>query len=265
MKKCSFVLGSLLSLCLVTISSFVAADTLDNIRQHKKILIAVDIGVPPFGMIDAQAKQSGSDIETARLLAKDLGVELEIVPVTGANRIPFLFAKKVDVVIASFAITDERKKVIDFSIPYGVLKVGISGPAKPKVESFSDLTGKTIAATRATTADQELVRGVKDIPGVAIVRYEDDATTATAVATGQQDYIAAPVTIIAGIKKANPSRDIEVKFVMQSQAYGIGLRKNEPKLLAYLDGWIKTNLKNGKLNDINKKYFSVALPAEMLN
>jgi polar amino acid transport system substrate-binding protein len=265
MKKHIVVFGSLLSICLTTLSSLASADTLDTIRQRKKIIVAVDIGTPPFGMIDGQARQSGSDIESAQLLAKDLGVELEVVPVTGANRIPFLLTRKADVVLSSFVITDERKKVIDFSLPYGVLTVGISGPAKPKVASFADLTGKTVAATRGTTADQELVRGIKDFPGVTIVRFEDDATTSTAVATGQQDYIAAPITVIPGIKKANPSRDIELKFVIKEQPYGIGLRKNEPQLKAYLDGWVKTNLKNGKLDGIYKKYFAVSLPADMLN
>lgn len=265
MKKHIVVFGSLLALCLTAVASLASADTLDTIRQRKKIIVAVDIGTPPFGMIDAQARQSGSDIETAQLLAKDLGVELDVVPVTGANRIPFLMTRKADVVLSSFVITDERKKVIDFSIPYGVLKVGIAGPAHPKVASFADLAGKTVAATRATTADQELARGVKDIAGVTIVRFEDDATTSTAVATGQQDYIAAPITIIPGIKKANPGRDIELKFVIKAQPYGIGLRKNEPELKAYLDGWVKTNLKNGKLDSIYKKYFGASLPAEMLN
>jgi polar amino acid transport system substrate-binding protein len=265
MKKQLVLFGSVLSLCLMAFSSLAAADTLDTIRQRKKIIIAVDIGTPPFGMIDAQARQSGSDIESAQLLAKDLGVELEVVPVTGANRIPFLMTRKVDVVMSSFVITEERKKVIDFSNPYGVLKIGIAGPAKPKVTSFAELSGKTVAATRGTTADQELVRGVKDIPGVNIVRFEDDATTSTAVATGQQDYFAAPITAIPGIKRSNPNRDIELKFVMMAQPYGIGLRKNEPQLKAYLDGWVQTNLKNGKLDGIYKKYFGASLPAEMLN
>src|SRR4051794_26331580 len=172
MKNRRFVLGSMLAVTLLSSASLSFADTLDTIKQRKKILVAVDIGVPPFGMIDGQAKQSGSDIENAQLLAKDLGVELEVVPVTGPNRIPFLLTKKADIVLASFVITDERKKVIDYSIPYGVLKVGVAGPSKLKVESFADLNGKTIAASRGTTADQELVRGVKEISGVNIVRYE---------------------------------------------------------------------------------------------
>ncbi|QRX81453.1 transporter substrate-binding domain-containing protein [Glaciimonas sp. PAMC28666] len=265
MKKRSVVSASLLALCLLTLSSFSTADTLENIHQRKKILIAVDIGAPPYGMLDGKARQSGSDIETAQLLAKDLGVELEVVPVSGPNRVPFLLTKKADLVIASFSITDARKKVIDFSNPYGVIQVVVGGPVKQKIGAFTDLIGKTVAVTRGTTSDMELTLGVKEISGVNIVRYEDDATTNTAVSTGQQDYIAAAMSVIPAVKKANPSRDVETKFIMKTFPLGIGIRKNDPELRAYLDKWVQINLKNGKLNDIYKKYFGVSLPADMLN
>lgn len=254
----------LASALLLGASASASADTLDTIKQRKKIMIAVDIGAPPYGMLDQQAQQSGSDVEAARLLAKDLGVELEIVPVNGPNRVPFLLSRKADVVMASFSITDERKKVIDFSEPYGVVPVVVGGPAAAKLASFADLSGKTVAVTRGTTSDQELTRGSKEVPGVTIVRYEDDATTNTALATGQQDYLAAAPSVIPAVKKSNPSRDIVVKFTMKSYPYGIGVRKDDAALKAWLDTWVKANLKNGKFNEIYTRYFGMSLPAEML-
>jgi len=257
-------LASLTAVLLLGTALTASADTLDTIRQRKKILVAVDIGAPPYGMLDAQARQSGSDVETARLLAKDLGVALEIVPVTGPNRVPFLLTKKADVVLASFSVTDERRKVIDFSDPYGVIPVVVGGPAKAPLKTFADLSGKTIAVTRGTTSDQELTRGAKEVSGINIVRYEDDATTNTAVSTGQQDYLAAAISVIPAVKKANPSRDLELKFVMKTFPYAIGLRKGDTALKSWLDGWVKANLQNGKINEIYKQYFGISLPADML-
>src|SRR3546814_7194608 len=89
-------------------------------------------------MVDGDAKQTGCDIDSAKLLAKDLGVKLEVVPVTGPTRVQFLRTNKVDVIMASFSITDERKKVIDFSEPYGVVPVVVGGPKAVKVESPKD-------------------------------------------------------------------------------------------------------------------------------
>ncbi|MEJ8825375.1 transporter substrate-binding domain-containing protein [Variovorax humicola] len=257
-------LAFLASVLLLGATATASADTLDTIKQRKKVLIAVDIGAPPYGFLDSDAKQAGSDVEAARMLAKDLGVELEIVPVSGPNRVPFLLSKKADLVMASFSITDDRKKVIDFSDPYGVVPIVVAGPKATTLKSFADLSGKNVAVTRGTTSDQELSRGVKEISGVTVVRYEDDATTNTAVATGQQDYMAAAPSVIPAVKKANPSRDIDIKFVMKSFPYGVGLRKDDSALKAWVDGWVKTNLKNGKFNEIYKRHFGMSLPEEML-
>lgn len=256
--------GFLATTLLIATSASAWSDTLDTIKQRKKILIAVDIGAPPYGFLDAQANQAGSDIEAARILAKDLGVELEIVPVSGPNRVPFLLTKKADLVMASFSITDERKKVINFSEPYGVVPIVVAAPAKANIKGFADLAGKTIAVTRGTTSDQELSKGVKGVADASIVRYEDDATTNTSVATGQQDYLAAAPSVIPAVKKANPSRDIEIKFVMKSFPYGVGLRKDDVALKGWVDAWVKTNLKNGKFNEIYKRHFGLSLPEEML-
>lgn len=264
MKTTRRTLNALTALCLLGCTTLAWSDTLDTIKQRKKILIAVDIGAPPYGFLDTQAKQAGSDIEAAHMLAKDLGVELEVVPVTGPNRVPFLLTKKADLVMASFSITDERKKVIDFSEPYGVVPIVVAGPKAATLKGFGDLAGKNIAVTRGTTSDQELSRGTKEVAGVSIVRYEDDATTNTAVATGQQDYLAAAPSVIPAVKKANPSRDIDIKFVMKSFPYGVGLRKDDVALKGWVDGWVKTNLKNGKFNEIYKRHFGISLPEEML-
>ena len=113
-------------------------------------------------MLDAQAKETGSDVETARLLAEDMGIPAEIVPVSGANRVPFLLSRKVDMVIASFSITADRKKVIAYSEPYGVIPVVISAPKSAAIKTAADLAGKSIAVARGTTAYIELTRIVKE-------------------------------------------------------------------------------------------------------
>src|SRR5919206_4915678 len=149
-----------LLLCTLPVA---AADTLQTIRDRGRILVGIDISHPPYGMLDDKAQETGSDVDTAKLLAKDMGVKLEIVPVSGANRVPFLLSKKVDVVIASFSITDERKRVINFSKPYGVIPVVIVAPESEKIKQASDLAGKSVAVARGTTADIELTRLVKGV------------------------------------------------------------------------------------------------------
>ena len=86
--------------------------------KAKKIRIATDLAIPPSGMIDAAMKPTGSDVETAQLLAKDWGLELEFVQTTGATRIPNVQTNKADIIISTLSVTPERAKVIDFTKPY---------------------------------------------------------------------------------------------------------------------------------------------------
>ncbi|MBV2179978.1 MAG: transporter substrate-binding domain-containing protein [Castellaniella sp.] len=241
------------------------ANQLEDIQKKGEITIGVDISAPPYGMVDANAKQTGFDIDSAHLLADALGVKLTVVPVTGPTRVQFLRTKKVDLIMASFSITDERKKVIDFSQPYGVVPVVVGGPEKVKVAGPADLAGKAIAVTRGTTSDKAITDSTKGVSGVSIVRYQDDATTNTAVMTGQQQYIVAASSVLPEIKKTSPKTDIGYKYTAVSFPMGVGIRQNEPELKARINQWVETNLKNGKLNAIYKTYFfGQSLPEAML-
>ena len=241
------------TLALVTAAAMASAhaDLLDDIKAAKKIRVAIDLGVPPYGMTDSQMNPSGSDVETARLLAKDLGVELEIVQTTGANRIPFLQTGKADIVISSLSVTPEREKVIDFSVPYAQILSVIAGPKAVVIKGFEDLGGKRVASTRGTTNDKLATEGAKD---AQMVRFDDDATLITAVSSGQVDIVATSPALVKTIRENSPQREIEVKFVMKGFPLGIGLRKGEAKLQKWINEWIQTNSTNGQLVAIHKKF-----------
>jgi polar amino acid transport system substrate-binding protein len=264
MRKLSLLAGVVLAAGLVASASAALADTLADIKARGSIVVAVDVSHPPYGMLDGEAKETGSDIETAKLLAEDLGVKLEIVPVSGANRVPFLLSNRADVVIASFSITEERKKVIDYSKPYGVIPVVISGPKDTNIKAAADLSGMEIAVARGTTADIELTKLLKASDSDAsIVRYEDESTTNTAMATGQQTVFAAALSTAQSVATQSPALGLEIKVEMANYPMAMGLRKGDDAFKQTLDGFVDTNLKNGKLNTIYKKYFGQDLPAEL--
>ena len=237
------------------------ADALANIKQAKKVRIGIDLGLPPYGMIDDKVQPTGVDVEVARKLAADLGVELEIVSSTGASRVPNLQTNKADLIISTLSITPERAKVIDFSVPYMPIQTIVFAPKSVSISSMADLAGKNVATSRGTGMDTQLTREAK---GANLVRYEDDATLITAAVTGQADIIGGTGAHLATVTDKNPGRQMERKFVMMNFQAAVGLRKNEPELLAWVNGWVKTNLKNGTLNQIYKKYLKDDLPAEIL-
>ncbi len=256
------VLLSSLLLAGVALSSVTAhADQLDTITAAKKIRIAIDMAVPPYGMKDDKLNSTGSDVETAQLLAKDFGLELEIVPTTGANRIPFLQTDKADIVISSLSVTPEREKVVDFSIPYAGIAAVVGAPKGMAITSAADLSGKKVISTRGTTNDQEVT---KILPKDAtIVRFDDDATSITAIVSNQADIFATAPSLLKTINEKNPAKQMEVKFVMKVNMLAVGFKKGEAKLKEKVDAWVRTNLKNGKLNAIYKKFHGADLPDEV--
>src|ERR1043165_8498675 len=183
MIRRSTLLKGAFALAAVAAMGSAHADLLDDIKAAKKIRVAIDLGVPPYGLTDGQMNPIGSDVETARLLAKDLGVELEIVQTTGANRIPFLQTGKADIVISSLSVTPEREKVIDFSVPYAQIQSVVAGPKTIGIKGFDDLSGKRLATTRGTTNDKLATEGAK---GAQIVRFATDANWITRTPRGPQ-------------------------------------------------------------------------------
>jgi polar amino acid transport system substrate-binding protein len=265
MKSAKYLLSAIAALAVGFAVTSANADVLATIKERKVVNIGVDLGQAPFGMVNGEMKQTGSDVATAQQLAKDLGVELNIVPVTPANRIPFLMTRKVDAIIASFSITDERKKTIAFSTPYAVIQSAVATTGGLEVGSLKDLEGKQVAVTRGSTNDQIITKAVEDekLEGVTIVRYDDNATATNAVVSGQQSvYIVAP-SLLVPVNAANPSNKIESKLVLKTFPLGIGLHKDETELKTWLDQWVSDNLQNGKLGEIYETYHGLPLPSDM--
>jgi polar amino acid transport system substrate-binding protein len=248
---------------MIGVSHIAQADALDDIKKSGKIRIAIDLGVPPYGMTDAQLQPTGLDVEAAQMLAKDLGLQFEHVPTTGASRIPALQTGKADLVISSLSYTAERAKVIDFTQGYAVLRTVIAAPKSVNVKSLAELDGKTVGTVRGTTHDTQLTReGPK---GMKLVRYEDDATEGQAFLSGQVDIFSTAEMLVGQLDKKNPARQVEVKFVLDNFKLAIGVKKDETRLLEEVNKWITARLKDGTLNAIYKKQFGNDLPDVIVN
>lgn len=132
------------------------ASGLDDVVARGTLKVAVPQDFPPFGSVGPDMKPRGLDIDTAKLLADQLKVKLELTPVNSTNRIPFLTTGKVDLVISSLGKNPEREKVIDFSQAYAPFYLAVFGPPESPVASLDDLKGKTISVTRGAIEDIEL-------------------------------------------------------------------------------------------------------------
>src|SRR5687768_11317285 len=114
----TFALALASAAALVAPFSALAQSALEQISAKKLITIAVPTDFPPYGFVSTDLKPQGLDVDMAQLIASKLGVKLELVAVTSANRIPYLQTRKADLVISTLGKNPEREKVIDFTAGY---------------------------------------------------------------------------------------------------------------------------------------------------
>ena len=117
LSKRHFTLG-LAAAALLATSTVHAQSALDDILKAKKITIAIPTDFPPYGFVGTDLKPQGLDIDMANYIGAKLGVEVELAPVTSANRIAYLQTKKADLVISTLGKNPDREKVIDFTAAY---------------------------------------------------------------------------------------------------------------------------------------------------
>lgn len=254
-----FLAATLGLLALAPLSAH--ADALATIMANKTLRVAVPQDFPPFGSVSADLKPVGYDIDTAELIAKQLGVKVELVPVSSTNRIPYLTTGKVDLVISSLGKNEEREKVIDFSTAYAPFFNGVFGPADVKVSDAAGLAGKTVGVTRGSIEDLEVTKVAP--PTVVLKRFEDNNGTISAFLSGQVELVATGNVVAAAILAKNPPKKPELKFLIKDSPCYIGLNKNEPALKAKVDAIIAAAKTDGSLNTISKKWLGTDLPKSL--
>ncbi|MBB1632151.1 transporter substrate-binding domain-containing protein [Cupriavidus sp. UME77] len=246
-------------LVLASASAGVQAQTVAEIVKRGKVTIGVVTGAPPFGTTDATGKPAGYDVDVANLLGKYLGVPVDIVPLTSPSRIPALEAGKVDFLVATLAPTPERARAIMFSSPYSAFELTIFAPVAAKYAKLAELGKKKVGVTRGTTQDTALTRLA--VPGMSIVRFEDDATCAQALISNQVEAIALPSTTGNEIMKARGAGKFDAKFAFSVQPNSMAVRKDAFELRQWLNTTISYVKLNGELDAIAQKWTGKALPA----
>lgn len=236
-----------------------AAADLSDILSSGTIKIAVPENFPPFGALGASGEHEGYDVDVAKLIAADLGVELEIVPVASKQRIPYLETDRVDLVISSMGANPGRAKSIWFSSAYAPFFSGAFATADMAISSPADLAGKKVGLTGGTLEDLELTKMAPD--SAEIIRFGDNAATLAAYASGQVDVLVTGNTVAADFTKKNPEKAIETKFIIKESPCFIGVKKGSFDLLQWVNVFILHKTLGGELNTLSEKWFGQKLPA----
>lgn len=229
-----------------------AQTALDEAMKAKKITIAIPTDFPPYGFVGTDLQPQGLDIDMANYIAAKLGVAVQLVPVTGANRIAYLRAKKAELVISTLGKNPDREKVIDFTAAYSPYFQAIFAAKNISLKGFGDLAGKSVGVTRGSIEDQELT---KLAPASAdIKRFEDNNATVSAFVSGQVQTIGISVSEASKMMAMNPLLNTEYKLLLKESPNFIGVAKGEDKLRVKVNEIIAEGKKSGDIDRMANKW-----------
>lgn len=254
MKKWSVVvLVAVLAICWVGNASAAEA--------KKKLRVGTEGAYPPFNLVDKKGQVQGFDIDIAKALCKEMGMECEFKVQDWDGLIPGLLAKKFDVIIASMSITDERKQKVDFTNKY------YQTPARFVAKKGAGITvtkeglkGKSVGVQRATIHENFVRDMFGDAVSVKAYATQDEANMD--LVAGRVDLVIADATVLlGGFINTDAGKGFEflgpsyVDKKWFGDGVGIALRKGENDLRQKLNKAIDTIRANGVYQKINAKYF----------
>lgn len=238
------------------------ADQLSAIRESGHLRVAIINGLPGYSFSQPGEGITGSDAEVARLISRDMGVSPEFIFVSNADRIPALLADRADVIISALSITPEREQSIAFSVPYSAISMVVAAPDSYNIGSYLDLRGLRVGAGR-NTSDGAMLK--KKAPAARILEFENEPALVEGYLQHRFSVISCQEATLLELNSLLPkNRQLEIKFIQTEFQVAIGLRKSEPALRNWINQWVVSNLMNGRLNGIFRRYHGRSLPDSIL-
>lgn len=206
--------------------------TVDQIKESGEITIGVFSDKNPFGYVDNDGKFQGYDVYFAERIAKDLGVELKLVPVEAASRVEFLETAKVDIILANFTVTDERKEKVDFALPYMKVALGVVSPDSAIITDAEQLNVKTLIVVKGTTAESYFT---ENYPDVKLQKYDEYNEAYSALQDGRGDAFSTDNTEVLAWSMNNPGFTVGVESLGSTDAIAPAVTKGNETLLNWIN------------------------------
>jgi len=211
----------------------------------------------PFQSKDPTGKVVGFDVALIDLVAAKLSVTQAIVdtPFEGIKSGADLNAGKCDVAAAGMTITDERKKVLDFSDPYFDATQALAVPTGKEVKTLEELKGKRLGVQGGTTGEEYIKTQVKEKSlDIEVVSYRDLAALQQALATNQVVAAVNDLPVWNEYIRANPGKVVVAAGFDTGEQYGFAVKKGNAALLKAVNEAIAAARTDGKYDEIYKTW-----------
>jgi arginine/ornithine transport system substrate-binding protein len=248
-----------LTALILMVTALAFASTGVFAKEWKKIRIGVEGAYPPFSKVTPDGKLVGFDIDFANALCEEMGAECTMVQQAWDGIIPGLLARKYDAIIASMAITEQRKKHVAFTKPYANTPNKFARKKGSGIEiNKASLKGKSVGVQRATINADIVKAEFGDVVDLKLYATQEEAYL-DAVAGGVDLLLADAVAMNEGFLKTDRGKNWE--FVGPDYTgpggAGIAIRKGDKDLVELFNNAIDAIMADGTYEKIKNKYFGV--------
>ena len=251
MKKFWFTLTALVATCFLVACSGSQGVNPKTVKENKKIVVATESEFAPFefkSLVNGKDTLVGADIELAKAIGKKLGVKVEFSVMSFDNVLANVQSGKADIAIAGISVTDERKKVYDFSDSYYTSE-NVVIVKKDKVNDFTsaDSLAKQTVGTQKGSVQETVAK--KQIPKASVVSLASNGEMINELKSGQIQAVVLEA-IAEGYIAQNDDLTL-ASFNLKSDgsdAYAVATRKGSDDLLKEINAVIKETKDSGKFD-----------------
>lgn len=230
------------------------AGTVQDVKRRGKLIAGVKTEYPPLGFLDSKGVNKGFDIDIAKALAKELlGNEeaVEFVPVTPDDQIAFLTSRKIDIIVGIGA-TEERKREIDFSIPYFISGQLILLRGDSKITKYQDLAGKRVATIRGSKGDNAIGELV---PTAERIKFEHPSEAVQALKEHRVEAFVEDYVPLYRLLQKNEGLRIADLEPFSPFPRSLGVRKGDKEWLNFINSTLEKMKKTGEYEKLLNRWF----------
>lgn len=238
---------------LAALASPASADQLAEIMARKELRCGTFADVPPFAAPDTKTREmAGFDVDMCGAIAKRLGVAAKITPLSVEGRVPEVKLGRVDVTIANLAYTLSRAEQIQFSDPYYLAKEMLAVKASDPGTKKADFKGKRLASTKGSTSELAIKMNESEP-----LTFQDTGSVYMAVQQNKALGMVANTMTITKLVNESKANGVALKMIEEPMVYqpiGVGMKKDEPALLAKINETLLAMDKAGEINTLWDKW-----------
>ncbi len=226
---------------------FESGTKMADLAEAGSVKIGVKYDQPGIGFLEPGADEpSGFDIEIGKILAGELGIapeDIEWVETVSENREPFLQNNRVDLVIASYSITDERRQVVGQAGPYYVTgqQLLVREEDKEKITAPEDTKGLKVCSVTGSTSLQRM----EDEYGASPVPFATYSECVDQLENGTVDAVTTDGAILLGYAAENPDELEVVGEPFSEERYGVGYNKDETEMCQFITDSLQKAMDEG--------------------